>query len=414
MKIFIIHPGIQHSYRLANALQLSGLFEKIYLFTSVLYHADQKPILKSLEKRVKSIHPEVVIKNHLSYELLSKISRNLYNKFIINPNKQVHNNPIYFWQFIFGCLCLPTVWWYRKNLMLVTYETAAWPITWFAKKWKIPVIMDFPSISHEKAKELGINETNLGKTIKVKERQFIDYALFCSDFCRQSFVGLTSSKKDFVLYLGAEPRVESGKLKVESPKSEVRSPEFEKRGDKIKVSFIANLEYRKGLDILLDAIYSYTYPVFLEIHLIGKIKKEWVEEHMPKTIINDQASLVYQPAMSQQELFKYLEQEQFDLNVQPSRFDSFAMVVPETMMQGIPNIVSSYVGAGEMLNNGANGYVMQKLDAECLAKSISHYLNLNKIQKRQFKLEVQKSSTKMTWDLYNLSVRDAFVTILNT
>lgn len=420
MKIFIIHPGIQHSYRLANALQKSFLFKKVYLFTSILFHEGKTPLIKSFKKRIKPIHKDVIIKNHYLYELLSKITRRLYNSVIINPNKQVHNNPIYFWQFIFGCLCLPSIWWHRKNLMLVTYETASWPITWFANKWKIPVVMDFPSISHEKAKELGINETNFGIAIKAKERQFIDYALFCSDFCRQSFAGLTSSQKDFVLYLGADARLENSENRELIEKNQVSSIKYQddngniENSKIIKISFIANLEYRKGLDILLEALYSYTYPAFLEVHLIGKIKKEWVAEHMPNTIINQQLRTVYQPAMSQQALFSYLAQEQFDLNVQPSRFDSFAMVVPETMMQGIPNIVSLYVGAGEMLNNGVDGFVMEKLDAECLAKIINQYLNLEKIQKQQFKLEVRKSSNKMTWDLYNLSVKDAFVSILNT
>jgi glycosyltransferase involved in cell wall biosynthesis len=455
MKLFIVHPGIQHSYRLANALQKAALFEKIYLFTSILYHLNQKPFLKSFQKRVKPIHPDVIIKNHYLYEFLSKISRKLYNRIIINPNKQVHNNPIYFWQFIFGLLCLPQIWWNRNNLILVTYETAAWPIAYFAKKWNIPTIMDFPSISHEKAKELGINETDFGIAIKKKERLYIDYALFCSDFCRKSFLGFTSSKKDFVLYLGADPSTSclpdrqalriSGKLNDESSKTVEGSLIYEKmRGfvsaqpdkvfddvrsgqwkagrqesakskgqkleeeQKIKISFIANLEYRKGLDILLKALYFYTYKSFLEVHLIGKIRPEWVQQHLPKEQINTNIQLIYQPAMSQKELFGYLNKHQFDLNVQPSRFDSFAMVVPETMMQGIPNIVSPFVGAGEMLKNGVDGFVMEKLNAECLANGIIYYVTLSEVQKQELKLEVLKSAQEMTWENYNLIVKDVF------
>lgn len=439
MKIFIIHPGIQHSYRLANALQKAALFEKVYLFTSILFHADQKPFLKSFQKRVKPIDPDVVIKNHYLYEFLSKTTRNVYNRIIINPNKQVHNNPIYFWQFIFGLLCLPRIWWHRKNLILVTYETAAWPIVYFAKKWNIPTIMDFPSISHEKAKELGVNETDFGIAIKKKERQYIDFALFCSDFCRESFVGLSSSRKDFVLYLGADPstsclpdrqalrmtevesqkRLNSKEQRQEGLKNKEQGQERLKNNDqrleeyqKIKISFIANLEYRKGLDILLEALYSYAYDFFLEIHLIGKIRPEWVQQHLPKEKINSNIQLIYQPAMSQQELFGYLNEHQFDLNVQPSRFDSFAMVVPETMMQGIPNLVSPFVGAGEMLKNGVDGFVMEKLNAECLANGIIYYLLLSDDQKRELKLAVLKSASEMTWENYNLVVKDAFQQIL--
>ncbi|MBD3750381.1 MAG: glycosyltransferase family 4 protein [Sphingobacteriales bacterium] len=505
MKLLIIHPGIQHSYRLANAAVASGTFEEVHLQTSVLYPEQEKPWLKSFQKRKKPILPEVRIHRHLIYELLARLSRNVYNKIIINPNKQVHNNPIYVWQFIFGCICLPFLWRHRKNSLLVCFETAGWPLTYFAQKWGIPVVMDFASISHERAESLGIHETNLGKAIKIRERQHIDFAFFCSDFCRRSFEGRTAAKMDFVLYLGADAIVESGKWKVESiesgvgsPKLGVRSPKSEVgseaageeeirevseveslksevesreaseksevgglksevgseqsanresevqsveskvrgldsevegkaaseksevRGPKsevgnmdlglkrrLKISFIANLEYRKGLDILLEALYAYTYPAFLEVHLIGKIRKDWVAEHLPKTIVNDKVKLVYQPAMSQQELFTYLAQQHFDLNVQPSRFDSFAMVVPETMMQGIPNLVSPFVGAGEMLQNGVDGFVMSELDAATLAQSISSFINLSHKELPNLKSEVLKKAAQMTWANYDLAVGEA-------
>jgi glycosyltransferase involved in cell wall biosynthesis len=476
VKVFIIHPGIQHSYRLANALRETALFDKVYLFTSVLYHFGKKPFLKSFQKRVKPIHADVIIKNHILYELISKTTRHIYNRLVVNPNKQVHNNPIYFWQFIFGLLCLPTIWWYRKDAILVTYETAAWPVVWFAKKWHIPVVMDFPSISHEKAKELGINETEFGMAIKKRERVYIDYALFCSDFCRKSFEGLSSSKEDFVLYLGAE-KVEGGKwelgkvgklegesldLKVRSPQSvkgsllggemggfDSAQPDIKREFDKfeggldsaqpdnnfdsylpdskrnsdqpdkkrqevvIKISFIANLEFRKGLDILLEALYAYNYPCYLEVHLIGKIRKEWVQNHMPEKIINSHIKLVYQEAMSQQELFSYLQIESFDLNVQPSRFDSFAMVVPETMMQGIPNLVSPFVGAGEMLKDGIDGFKMKSLEANSLREAIHSFVIMNMEERQELEKEVLNSASKMTWKEYNVAVEKAFKEIIN-
>lgn len=419
MKLLIIHPGIQHSYRLANALQVSGLYEQIYLYTSLLYKKDEQPILKTFAKRVKPIHEQVIIKNHLIYEIIAKFTRNIYNKLVVNPNKQVHNNPIYFWQFIFGLLCLPAIWWNRKDSMLVTFETAAWPIVWFAKKWNIPVVMDFPSISHEAAKPLGINETNFGIAIKRRERLYIDYALFCSDFCRKSFIGLSSSKKDFVLYLGADPLSDTFTSSLTDKRSlGIDGPESDKtsigslKNRIIKISFIANLEYRKGLDILLEALYAYHYPAIIEVHLIGKIRKEWVKEHMPKEVLNHQVKLIYKSAMSQQELFNYLKLEEFDLNIQPSRFDSFAMVVPETMMCGIPNLVSPYVGAGEMITHGKDGFIMQDLSALALNQALLQFINLNADERQQLKDEIKLSTLHMTWEQYNLQVASAFKAIL--
>ena len=459
MKLFILHPGIQHAAHLANGANRTGYFEQVMLFTSILFKPHQK-VIGILKKRKKPLDQEIKIKNHYGYTLLANVSRVLYNQVIVNPHNQSHNNPIYFWQQVFGYLCLPSIYWNRKNLMVVCFETTGWPVVHFCKKWNIPVIMDFASISHEKAKTLGIHETNYGIALKLKERVLIDYGFYCSQFCRDSFKGLTSARKDFVLYLGAEGREmqesSSKKQEVGSRKSVVRSlwlEEKEMEGDSIeyqvasnkmldarsnkkeansqrsavdiqervqhgkqidciKISFIANLEYRKGLDIFLEGIYAYAYPVFLEVHLIGRIRKEWVEAHMPPIILNQQVKLIYQPAMSQGNLFDYLAQEQFDLNVQTSRFDSFAMVVPETMMQGIANVVSPYVGAGEMIHDGIDGFKMPELNGVSLNRILLRYVNLNQEQRKALKEQVLNGAQHMVWENYYANLGLVFKEIL--
>ena len=147
MKLFILHPGIQHAAHLANGANRTGFFEQVTLFTSILFKPHQK-VIGILKKRKKPLDQEIKIKNHYGYTLLANVSRVLYNQVIVNPHNQSHNNPIYFWQQVFGYLCLPSIYWNRKNLMVVCFETTGWPVVHFCKKWNIPVIMDFSTISH--------------------------------------------------------------------------------------------------------------------------------------------------------------------------------------------------------------------------------------------------------------------------
>jgi glycosyltransferase involved in cell wall biosynthesis len=431
LKLLIIHPGIQHAPRLANGASRSGLFEKVTLLTSVLFKPNQK-IIGLLKKRAKPIDDDVNIVNHYLYTFLFTVSRYLYNKVFVNPQNQSHNNPIYFWQQVFGVLCLPRLYFQRRNTILVCFETTGWPIVKYCKKWGIPVVMDFASISHEKAKTLGINETEYGINLKLKERALIDYGFYCSEFCRKSFEGLTSAKKDFVLYLGAEQgKTQEASIEnqdayimesLENQDTRSKTQDGVEDGSKtkiqikeigaVKLSFIANLEYRKGLDIFLESIYTFQYPAFLEVHLIGRIRESWVVENMPKTILNDQIKLIYQPAMSQRELFNYLAKEQFDLNVQCSRFDSFAMVVPETMMQGIPNVVSPFVGAGEMIKNGLDGFIMEDLESHSLNEILNAYIGMNDKERENLKKVVLNSSKNMVWENYYDNLGMVFKDIL--
>lgn len=406
MRLIIIHPGVQHAPHLANGALRSGLFEKVTLMTSILFKPGTTSI-GALKKRVKPIDAGVEVINHYVYTVLAMFSRALYNWLVVRPQDQSHNNPIYFWQQLFGLLCLPKLFFNRKDALVVCFETTGWPLVKYCKKWGIPVVMDFASISHEKAKTLGINETPYGIKLKVKERAYIDYAFYCSKFCSKSFEGLTSARKDFVLYLGAEGNeIEDKRQKKKDRYSSIQ------KNNSVKISFIANLEYRKGLDILLESIYAYEYPVFIEVHLIGRIRKTWVEEHMPKNIVNNQVKLVYQPAMSQAGLFAYLQKEAFDLNVQCSRFDSFAMVVPETMMQSIPNVVSPFVGAGELLENEKDGFIMDELTSYCLRRILIQHSFYDEEQKDNMKANVLNKSRQMTWENYYDNLRYVFKNIL--
>ena len=133
---------------------------------------------------------------------------------------------------------------------------------------------------------------------------------------------------------------------------------------------------------------------------------------MPKTINNHKVGLIYKSPMSQQELFTYLAQEQFDLNVQPSRFDSFAMVVPETMMLGIPNIVSSYVGAGEMFFNQLKKLIMVNNSANSLYDCINIYLKMNNVKRKQLQTLVLENAQEMTWNKYEQKVEKVLINIL--
>lgn len=400
IKLFIIHPGVQHSYRLANAAVATHRFRQVYLFTSILLKSPSiRKIPNPLKKRIKPISSEVRLVNFPIYTLIFTLARSVYNKIIKNPNKQVHNNPIYFFQKIFNWLCLPYIFYHRNAVVLVLYETAGWPLAKFAKYLNIPVIMDFPSISHEVAKTLGINETGLGIKLKAQERMSIDYAFFCSRFCKDSFKGLTSSKQDFTLYLGAETSILAREVTFVS-------------GPVVKLSFIANLEYRKGLDLLLDALYSFSYEKPIEILLIGKIRPQWVTQHTPKVVKNNTITINFIPAMPQTELFQFLKQNQIDLNLQPSRFDSFAMVVPETMMQGIPNVVSPYVGAGELLDDGKDGFIMEDMTPLSIKKIIDNYILLTPDEIKALRTDVLQKAKTISWEQYGQQVSDAFDQIL--
>ncbi|TKB98614.1 glycosyltransferase [Pedobacter cryophilus] len=398
-KILIIHPGVQHAYRLANALVLSDLFSKVSLCTWFLIKP-KHPLanFRVFKKRVKDIDKEVSLSIFPFFELLSLLHEKLY--FLLFPKKKFsnYNNIQYLWSYFFGIFLVPYLFFNRKNTVLVLYDTCGWPLSFFAKKWKMSVVMDFPSISHESAIALGIQETNYGIALKLKERQYIDFALYCSDFAKESYQEKTSEALHFTAHVGAAlPKLEINKINFEQPV--------------LQIAFIANMELRKGLDFLLNVINNLKIP--FQLHLIGKISKSWVLDRLDENNLSN-GKVVFAGSFNQPKLIQYLQAENIQLHILPSRFDSFGMVVPETMMLGIPNIVSPFVGAGEKITDGFDGFIMQELSSEALNHSILKFYHLSLSEKELISRNAYAQSKLISWEKYNNQIKVVFSTILTT
>ncbi|MBK0382059.1 glycosyltransferase [Pedobacter sp. SD-b] len=395
-KVILVHPGLQYTYRIASALSKSKLFDKVSLYTWFTLSEDSfLSRFPAFKKRAKKIDPKVEIYNFPFFELLLVLYLKVLNVLKINKG----HNPRYKMQILFGWFLLPAIYLNRKKSLLVLSETAAWPITFYAKKWHIPVVMDFPSISHEVAMDLGIKETAYGIKLKTKERNCIDYAFNCSAFAADTYKSKTSAKKHFPLWLAAEDKI----LHVNNKGSNINS---------INICCLANTEKRKGIDLLIKA-FSKIELKEKKLYLIGKISNKWVAEFCIDHHLGDSNIILTGPLM-QKDIAAFLLKNRVHLHVLASRFDSFGMVVPETMMLGIPNILSPFVGAAEMLENGVDGFVMDQLNEDALLNCINKFIGLTEAERLTLKNSVLEKAKEMTWENYDLRVKAVFEEILSS
>lgn len=392
-KVIIIHPGVQHAYRLANALSDTGMFSSVSLHTwFVLKKRAFLSSFKKFRKRVKSVNDDVKIVNYPLFELGQIIHERIFFFFFPQLRNRNYNNIQYLWSLIFNYFMLPSLYWNRKNSVLIVFDTCGWPLSYYAKRWNIPVVMDFPSISHEGALILGIEETQMGIRLKVKERNQIDYALYCSDFAKETYKEKTTAKRQYTAHVGAELQ-DSDIVPLNHS-----SPD-------LNIAFIANMEFRKGLDLLLEAVEQLNIPY--KLHLIGKISAAWVSERANALLLNS-GKIVFAGSFDQAGLTNYLRTQNVQLHILPSRFDSFGMVVPETMMLGIANIVSPFVGAGEKIDHGRTGFIMKDLSAAEITAQILRYYELPPAKKQELSRNSFDASRQISWSQYTDRISQIF------
>jgi len=102
-----------------------------------------------------------------------------------------------------------------------------------------------------------------------------------------------------------------------------------------------------------------------------------------------------------------------DMYVMLSKFDTFGMVVLEAMAAGLPVIISSNVGAKDIVQEGENGFVISDTsDADYIASKIGILLNEN--THNSMAKSAYYTATQNTWDHVTLKYREIYESILVT
>jgi len=150
---------------------------------------------------------------------------------------------------------------------------------------------------------------------------------------------------------------------------------------KVSILFVGRLEPRKGVDVLLDAVYQ-VLPEFAnaELVLAGRDNTpggmENYESRWKKHLaLNPQHNgrVTFTGEISEDDLQQHYAD--CDVLVLPSRYESFGLVLTEAMMHGKPVIAASAGGMVEIVEPEVNGYLFETDNANSLADALRKLLS---------------------------------------
>jgi glycosyltransferase involved in cell wall biosynthesis len=147
------------------------------------------------------------------------------------------------------------------------------------------------------------------------------------------------------------------------PESEIR----ERAGSKeLRILFLGNVIYRKGLHTLLEAVKCLKSQVRVDV--VGSLTSEPVYVKLIQEIIakNDLSSFVFlQGPLDKEHLVNKLRQSH--LLAVPSSYEGFGIVYLEGMCFGLPAVGTTTGAAGEIIESGKTGFLIAPEDAKSLA-----------------------------------------------
>ena len=174
--------------------------------------------------------------------------------------------------------------------------------------------------------------------------------------------------------------------------------------EELRVLFLGNVIYRKGLHTLLEAVKRLWSKVRVDV--VGGLTTEPTYAKQMRAFIetNHLSSSVFLhgPLDNQPLIDTY---KQAHVMVVPSSYEGFGIVYLEGMGFGLPAIGTTIGAASEIITHGEDGYLVEPDDADTLAK---HLNNLAMDRELLLKLSLNaikryKSQTK--WDETAKSIR---------
>jgi glycosyltransferase involved in cell wall biosynthesis len=347
--VLVAHPGQQHSHHLAQALYEAEMLGVYIAGTPLL--SNKNGVFPFLGRIKSTSIPSKFRRHPIQWHLL----RYLGDVFPVNSfefNYRVFHE--------FDRWLASKVDKLKPDL-IIGYDNSCARTFEAAKSIGIPCILDAPSVHYQYAeKEVFLKKTGRYreaiKAQKIKEIELADAILCCSEFAASTYInaGVDSGKVCPVL-LGSEPPLvmPSNKLEI------VEKPRF---------IFAGVMSHRKAIDIILD-VFSDLSGVAELIIVGGSESNVWIERCSEIENVN------YFGKLQQSELYSYMKA--CDYLLLPSRFDAFGMVVVESLSVGTPVIVSSEVGAKEVIemfpNSGEIVEPTYESLRECILKIIAEY-----------------------------------------
>ncbi|CAG0950039.1 GDP-mannose-dependent alpha-(1-6)-phosphatidylinositol monomannoside mannosyltransferase [Anaerolineales bacterium] len=140
--------------------------------------------------------------------------------------------------------------------------------------------------------------------------------------------------------------------------------------NELRILFLGNVIERKGLHTLLESIRLSTFNVRLDV--IGSLTADsvYAKQMQDFVTVNGLSSIVeFHGALDNEQLLEKLRQAH--VLIVPSSYEGFGIVYLEGMCFGLPAIGTTAGAAGEIIEHGKTGYLIQPNDSATLADRIS-------------------------------------------
>ena len=186
------------------------------------------------------------------------------------------------------------------------------------------------------------------------------------------------------------------------------------KSPELRILFLGNVIYRKGLHTLLGALNDVAQIGNLRycLDVVGSLTSEpaYAEAMRAKATVHGLSSTVhFHGALNDEPLIEKLRQAH--VLVVPSSYEGFGIVYLEGMGFGLPAIGTTAGAASEVIRDGEDGYLIQPDDSTTLANRLRALAEDRELLARLSVQALRRFCQQPTWDETAGSIRGFLYTV---
>lgn len=196
------------------------------------------------------------------------------------------------------------------------------------------------------------------------------------------------------------------KLRLPTPIGlQVDSRRYKKLDQTLKIGYFGNIDYRKGVDLLIDAILRLKLDT-CQLFLCGRLNFDNEENIKIKDQVLSESFIHYSDSLPKGDLFELMKE--MDLIILPSRVDNCPNTLLESLAMGKIVIGPNAWGFEEVVKNGVNGLLFESGSLSSLIDSIKYFLNLSHEKRREIQENAFLSATEYTGEKLSPKIVDIY------
>lgn len=214
-----------------------------------------------------------------------------------------------------------------------------------------------------------------------QEIEAADHVLVASSFVRRTFMesGVPGAKVS-VLPLGSADLFRDGTIRS-----------YDRRGRPLRVLFAGQVNQRKGVSYLLDAVRELGAHVE-ELRFVGPVMSDMRQ----RLLATDLPVTVTGPVTADglRDHYRWA-----DVVVLPSLIEGFGLTALEAMSTGTPVIVTTHTFGEDLIQQGVTGFVIPPRDGAAISRTLAHIASTD-FDAESMSLASAAASARSNWDAY--------------